>query len=91
MRSSQFTKKMGRLPRLILTRQPYYLDYSFNVSPNAQFVTDQKGEKTSVILPLAEYEALLEDLAAAAERAHEPTIPFDQVIANLKKDGLVQD
>jgi len=48
------------------------------MSPNAQFVTDQKGEKTSVILPLAEYEALLEDLddlAVIAERAHEPTVP----------------
>jgi len=64
------------------------------MSPNAQFITDQKGEKTSVILPLAEYEALLEDLddlAVIAERANEPTIPFDQVVANLKKDGILQD
>jgi hypothetical protein len=62
------------------------------MSPNAQFVTDQKGEKTSVILPLAEYEALLEDLddlAVIAERANEPTVPLEQVIANLKKDGLL--
>ena len=64
------------------------------MSPNAQFVTDQKGEKTSVILPIAEYEALLEDLedlAVVAERADEPTIPFDQVVANLKKDGFLQN
>ena len=57
------------------------------MSPNAQFVTDQKGEKTSVILPLAEYEVLLEDLedlAVIAERANEPTVPLEQVIANLK-------
>jgi len=56
------------------------------VSPNAQFVTNQSGEKTSVILPIAEYEALLEDLedlAVVAERAEEPTVPLDQVIANL--------
>jgi len=62
------------------------------MSPNAQFVTDQKGEKTSVILPLSEYEALLEDLAdlaVIAERAHEPTVPLEQVIANLNKDGLL--
>jgi hypothetical protein len=62
------------------------------MSPNAQFVTDQNGEKTSVILPLAEYEALLEDLddlAVIAERANEPTVPLEQVIANLKKDGLL--
>jgi hypothetical protein len=64
------------------------------VSPHAQYVTDQKGEKTSVILPIAEYEALLEDLAdlaVVAERAGEPTIPFDQVVANLKKDGFLKD
>ena len=56
------------------------------MSPNAQFVTNQSGEKTSVILPIAEYEALLEDLedlAVVAERAEEPTVPLDQVIANL--------
>jgi len=62
------------------------------MSPNARFVTDQKGKKTSVILPLAEYEALLEDLddlAVIAERANEPTVPLEQVLANLKKDGLL--
>jgi hypothetical protein len=64
------------------------------VSPNAQFVTNQSGEKTSVILPIAEYEALLEDLedlAVVAERAEEPTIPLDQVVANLKKDGFLDN
>jgi hypothetical protein len=64
------------------------------VSPNAQFVTDQKGKKTSVILPMAEYEALLEDLAdlaVIAERANDPALPFDQVVAKLKKDGFLQD
>jgi len=64
------------------------------VSPNARFVTDQNGEKTSVILPIAEYEALVEDLqdlAVVAERADEPTLPLDQVIANLKRDGFLQD
>ena len=62
------------------------------MSPNAQFVTDQNGEKTSVILPLAEYEALMEDLddlAVIAERANEPTIPLEEVVANLKKDGFL--
>ncbi len=62
------------------------------MSPNLQFITDPKGEKTSVILPVAEYEALWEDrddLAAVAERAEEPTVPFDEVVAHLKKDGLL--
>ncbi len=64
------------------------------MSPNAQFVTDQNGEKTSVILPLAEYENLLEDLAdlaVVAERTDEATVPLEQVIANLKKDGYLSD
>jgi hypothetical protein len=62
------------------------------VSPNAQFVTNQSGEKTSVILPIGEYEALLEDLedlAIVAERADEPTVPLDKVVANLKANGLL--
>ncbi|HEX4141865.1 MAG TPA: hypothetical protein VHY09_16065 [Candidatus Methylacidiphilales bacterium] len=70
------------------------MNYSLLVSPNAQFVTNQSGEKTSVILPIAEYEALLEDLedlAVVAERAEEPTIPLDQVVANLKKDGFLDN
>ena len=68
--------------------------YAVPVSPNAQFVTNQSGEKTSVILPIAEYEALLEDLedlAVVAERAEEPSVPLAKVIANLKKDGLLHD
>ncbi len=62
------------------------------MSPNAQFITDQHGERTAVVLPLAEYEALLEalaDLAAVAERAEEPTIPLAEVVAGLKRDGFL--
>jgi hypothetical protein len=58
----------------------------------AQFITHDQGEKTSVILPLAEYEELLEDLAdlaVIAERSGEPTRSYDQVIADLKSDGLI--
>jgi hypothetical protein len=29
------------------------------------------------------------DLAVIAERANDPTIPLDQVVANLKKDRLL--
>jgi hypothetical protein len=57
-----------------------------------KFVTDQNGEKTSVILPIAEYEELLEDLddlAVIAMRANDPTIPFDEAVAHLKRDGLL--
>jgi len=53
-----------------------------------QFITNVNGEKTAVILALADYEELmedLEDLAAIAERKDEPSIPFDAV---LKEIGL---
>jgi len=60
----------------------------------AQYVTDEKGKKTAVILPIEEFEELLEDiedLAVLLERRDEPTIPFDEVVAKLKQDGLLPD
>jgi len=57
-----------------------------------QFVVDEKGRKTAVILPLKEYDALLEDLhdlAVIAERRDEPTIGFEQVKKRLKQRGLL--
>jgi hypothetical protein len=62
------------------------------MSPLAQFITNERGEKTSVILPMAEYEELLEDLAdlaVTAERSGEATVSFDQVVSKLKSDGLL--
>lgn len=59
---------------------------------NPQFVVNERGERVSVVLPLAEYEELLEDLedlARVAERRDEPTITHDELIARLKADGLV--
>ena len=60
----------------------------------AQYITDADGNKTAVILPLEEYEELLEDLqdlAALAERRDEPAISHEEVIARLKRDGYLQD
>lgn len=57
-----------------------------------QYLTDEDGHKTAVILPIADYEQLLEDindLAAVADRREEPTIPHDQFVQELKKDGLL--
>ena len=57
-----------------------------------QYLTDEKGEKTAVVLPLAEYEELLEDLAdlaAIAVRKKERSISFEKVKAKLKRDGLL--
>ncbi len=60
--------------------------------PTVQFVTNSAGEKTAVIVPLADYQELLEnlsDLAAIAERRDEPTMSHDELLAELKHDGLV--
>jgi PHD/YefM family antitoxin component YafN of YafNO toxin-antitoxin module len=57
-----------------------------------QYVTNQTGEKTAVIVPIAEFEGLMEDiedLAAVAERRGEPTVSHDDLIVELKRDGLI--
>lgn len=59
-----------------------------------KYVTNETGEKTAVILPIKEFEELLEDLedlAVIAERRDEPTISHKEVIAKLKQDGLLSD
>ena len=57
-----------------------------------QYVTDEKGRKKSVILPVETYEEMLEDiqdLVAVAERRKEKTISFEEMKKKLKKDGLL--
>jgi PHD/YefM family antitoxin component YafN of YafNO toxin-antitoxin module len=54
-----------------------------------QYIVDDKGEKTAVVLSLEEYEELIEDihdLAVIAERRDEPTISFDELKKRLKTD-----
>jgi hypothetical protein len=46
-----------------------------------RFIVNKEGKKTEVILPINEYEILLEDLhdlAVIAERREEKTIPFEE-------------
>lgn len=57
-----------------------------------KYVTNKSGDKTAVILPIDEFEELMEDiedLAAVAERREEPTISHEQLLAELKQDGLI--
>ena len=59
-----------------------------------QYVTDSEGRQTAVIIPIEEYNELLEDLedlATIAERAHEKTIPHEQVLKELRDDGFLPD
>ena len=62
------------------------------MSDSVQYLTDERGERTAVLLPISAYEKLLEDLddlAVVAERRGEPTIPHEQFVAELKRDGIV--
>jgi hypothetical protein len=57
-----------------------------------QYVTNDEGGKTAVILPIDQFQELiedLEDLAVAAERRDEPTIPHKDLVAGLKRDGVI--
>jgi hypothetical protein len=56
-----------------------------------QYVTNQAGERTALLLPIEEFRELvedIEDLAAIAERRAEPTISPDELLAELKQAGL---
>ncbi len=62
------------------------------MSRNVQYVTDAKGERTAVILPLDEYEELLEDLhvtRAAQETKDEPRRPLSEVVEELRNAGEI--
>jgi hypothetical protein len=62
------------------------------MSDPVKYITDEDGERTAVVLPISDYEKLLEDLedlAVVAERRDEPTIPHEQFVSELKRDGLI--
>ena len=57
-----------------------------------QFITDKKGKKTAVVMPISDYEKLMEDLddlAVIADRRDEPTIPHEKFKAELKRNGII--
>ncbi len=59
-----------------------------------QYLTDEAGEKTGVILSLTDYQRLTEeiqDLADIVDRRKEPTIAHSDFLAQLRADGLLQD
>ena len=57
-----------------------------------QYLYDKSGEKTFVVLPVKDYEELLEDLhdlSVIAERRKEPRLSWEEFEKGLKKDGLL--
>ena len=62
------------------------------MSQTLQYLTDEHGDRTAVVLPIGEYEKLLEDLndlAVVAERRDEPVVSHDDFLAELKRDGTL--
>ena len=59
-----------------------------------EYVIDSEGHKRAVILPIEEYQELLEDLddlAAIAERREETSVPHSKIMEDLRRDGYLQD
>ena len=61
-------------------------------APKQQFLVDEGGRKTAIVLPLAKYRRLLEDmhdLAVIAERRQEEPIGLEEMKRRLKANGLL--
>ncbi len=57
-----------------------------------EYVTDEQGRRKAVILPIEEYDELLEDiddLAVAAARRDEGTVSHRKVVEELKESGIL--
>ena len=57
-----------------------------------QYIVDEQGRRTAILLPIEEYEELLQDihdLSVIAERQDEPTVGNEEVKKALKNDGLL--
>jgi len=64
------------------------------MSIELQYLTNEVGEKTAVIVPWEDYIKFMEDmedLAAMAERRDEPKVNHEEFLAELRKDGILQD
>jgi len=61
------------------------------MSHQVQYLTNDKGRKQAVVLPIEEYERLLEDLddlAVIAERRGEGTVSHAEIKRGVKRNGL---
>lgn len=59
-----------------------------------QYLTDDQGQKVAVVIPIADYEDMMEDvadLAAVAERRDDERISFAEIKKQLVADGLLAD
>ena len=62
------------------------------INLHPQFITNDKGEKVSVVIGMQEFENMLEDiedLTAIADRKDEDTTSHDKFLEELKADGTI--
>jgi len=62
------------------------------MSRNLQFITNAEGHKTAVIMPIDEYEELMEDLHLSRiyhESKDEPRRPLSEVVAEMRAEGEI--
>lgn len=61
-------------------------------SLHPSYLTDEHGNRVSVVLPLSVFEAFLEDMEdriALAEADREPTLPHEDFMKELEAEGRV--
>jgi hypothetical protein len=67
---------------------------------SARYVVDENGKRVSVILPIKEYERMVEELEdirlydearAELERGEDELIPFDQAVREIKEGRVPKD
>ena len=59
-----------------------------------QFVTDDAGNRTAVLISLAEWGEIWEDLydiMASESRKKEPTVPWEELKAEMAHEGKIGD
>ncbi len=69
------------------------MDMVFPRKIKTQFVTNDKGRKVAVVIPIKEYEELMEDmidLAACIECRDDESLPWEQVKKELIANGILQ-
>jgi hypothetical protein len=60
------------------------------MSRNVQYITNEQGQRTAVIVPIEDYEELFEDLhvsRVAEETKDDEPIPWTEVKAELISEG----
>jgi hypothetical protein len=65
--------------------------HSRTTKSNVQYLTNEKGEKTAIVISIQDYEKLIEDLddlAVVAERRAENTIPHEQFKRDLRRNAI---